>query len=223
MPASQPCRYQLDPVTEDLLDRAFQAASPSDILLGLTKAMAARDTDLYRHGTRTARYAVLLGREVGFLPDDLIDLWYAAVLHDFGKLAVPDEILNKRGPLTMDEYAVVQSHPRAGAELLEQIGFLQTAAVWIAHHHERWDGAGYPYGLRGSLIPLGSRVLAVADTFDALTSDRPYSPARDHESALRLLRLVAGSQLDPDLVEAFARLALQPVSIGPLIRARGPV
>ncbi|MEW6542600.1 MAG: HD-GYP domain-containing protein [Nitrospirota bacterium] len=221
MPVKQPSRYQLDPATEDLLDRACQAASRSDMLLGLARVMAIKDPDLYHHGTRTARYAVLLGRAAGFSPDDLIDLWYAAVLHDLGKLAMPDEILYKRGPLTMDEYAVVQSHPRAGAELLEPFGFLQTAAIWIAHHHERWDGAGYPYGLRGPLIPLGSRVLAVADTFDALTSDRPYSPARDHESALRLLRLVAGSQLEPDLVETFVRLELQPVTSVPLTLANG--
>lgn len=122
-------------------------------------------------------------------------------------LSLPKKILEKNGPLTADEYALVQSHPRAGAELLEPISFLHTPAVWIAHHHERWDGLGYPYGLRGEFIPLGSRILAVADTFDALTMNQPFGQAQDLESALHLLRVGAGSQLDPELAEVFAGLA----------------
>ena len=102
----------------------------------------------------------------------------------------------------------MQSHPRAGAELLAPIPSLRTPALWIAHHHERWDGLGYPYGLRGSLIPLGARILAIADTFDAITTPQPYRPAFDTETALRLLHELAGSQLDPCLVDVFLRLKL---------------
>ncbi len=188
------------------------------LLFVLLHRMASQP-DLIGHGDRTAKYAAQLGAAVGFSPDELIHLHYAALLHDIGKLTLPDTILNKSGSLTADEYALVQSHPRAGAELLDPISFLQVPAVWIAHHHERWDGSGYPYGLRGPFIPLGSRILAVADTFDALTSNQSYSRARDPESALRLLYAVAGSQLDPELVEVFVRLVPEPATIRP----HGPI
>ena len=140
--------------------------------------------------------------------DELNDLCLASLLHDIGVLTLPRYLLDKGGPLSDEEYALLQSHPRAGAELLAPIPILRTAALWIAHHHERWDGFGYPYGLRGELIPLGARILAVADTFDALTSPQPYRPALDRKSATRLLRELAGSQLDPNLVAAFMRIAM---------------
>ncbi len=146
---------------------------------------------------------------IGLSDAELVHLRCAALLHDIGKLALPRELFDKDGPFTAEEYALVQCHPRAGAMLLADIPSLQVPAVWIAHHHERWDGCGYPYGLRGSLIPLGSRVLAVADTFDALTSPCAFRPVRDPASAIRLLRVGAGSQLDPTLVDAFAYQALR--------------
>lgn len=175
-------------------------------LEGLLALLRVTETHNPGHGDRTANYAAALGNAVGLARADLIHLHYAALLHDLGKLVLPDEILEKEGPLTAEEYALVQSHPRAGAELLAPVRSLRTPAVLIARHHERWDGAGYPYGLRGPLIPRGSRILAVADTFDALTSNRPYRPARDPDSALCLLQAVAGSQLDPDLVKVFVGL-----------------
>lgn len=156
--------------------------------------------DIIEHGERTADYAARLGKAIGLGPADLMDLHYAALLHDVGKLTLPEAILHKRGPLTADEYALVQSHPRAGAELLGGISFLHRPAVWIAHHHERWDGSGYPFGLRDRFIPFGSRILAVADAFDALTSDHLLE---DGASPTALLRVLAGSHLDPALVEAF--------------------
>jgi HD-GYP domain-containing protein (c-di-GMP phosphodiesterase class II) len=176
------------------------------LLVSLLRTMATQRPQLRGHGDRTASYAFLLGKTIGLSADDLIHLHYAALLHDIGQLTLPAEILDKDGPLTADEYALIQSHPRAGAELLEPISFLKIPAIWIAHHHERWDGSGYPYGLRGPLIPLGSRILAVADTFDALTSDCSSGVVRDAETALDLLQVVAGSQLDPELVLAFMRL-----------------
>lgn len=180
--------------------------SPVDALCVLIAAIERAEPRLKGHGLRTARYAVPLGHTVGFSSAELNDLCLASLLHDIGLLTVPESLLRKNGALTAEEYALVQSHPRAGAALIEPISFLRVPALWIAHHHERWDGFGYPYGLRGELIPLGARILAVADTFDALVSPHWSGRRRDRESALYLLRLLAGSQLDPELVSVFGRL-----------------
>jgi HD-GYP domain-containing protein (c-di-GMP phosphodiesterase class II) len=168
------------------------------------------------HGLRTARYAVLIGWAAGLSASDLRDLCLASLLHDIGLLTVPRALLERKGPLTADEYALLQSHPRAGAELLEPIPFLRRPALWIAHHHERWDGCGYPYGLRGVYIPPGARILAVADTFDSLVAPHWNGRTRDVASAIGLLRLLSGSQLDPELVESFAQHipSLPPVDAG---------
>lgn len=177
-----------------------------EVVHALWLAVERMGAQVSSHGDRTANYAVALGTRVGLSGTDLLDLYFAALLHDLGRLTLPNEVSQKRGPLTGEEYALVQCHPRMGAELLEPIPFLRAPAVLIAHHHERWDGAGYPYGLRGPFIPLGSRILAVADTFDTLTSERPRSRSHDPDAAIRLLKIVASSQLDPELVDAFAGL-----------------
>ncbi|MBM4123378.1 MAG: HD domain-containing protein [Nitrospira sp.] len=177
------------------------------LLLSLLQTMATQQPHLLGHGDRTAFYALPLGKAIGLSAADLIHLHYAALLHDIGQLTLPDTLLRKDSPLSAEEYEQIQSHPRAGAELLEPVSFLRVPALWIAHHHERWDGSGYPYGLRGSFIPLGARILAVADTFDALTSERPHSAALGPETAMGLLQVLAGSQLDPDLIGTFVRLA----------------
>jgi len=182
------------------------ASSPIEALLTLIHLIDSVDRHLKGHGIRTARYAMPLGHAVGFSPAELNDLCLASLLHDIGVLTLPRQILEKDSPLSEEEYVLVQSHSRAGAELLTPIPVLRVAALWIAHHHERWDGFGYPYGLRGSLIPLGARILAVADTFDALTTPQPFRPALETESALRLLQELGGSQLDPALVPVFAHL-----------------
>jgi HD-GYP domain-containing protein (c-di-GMP phosphodiesterase class II) len=183
-------------------------SSPIDALASLMHLIESADRRLKGHGARTARYAVPLGHAAGLSPAELNDLCLASLLHDIGVLTIPQELLDKEEPLTDEEYALFQSHPRAGAELLAPIPVLRVAALWIAHHHERWDGCGYPYGLRGTFIPLGARILAVADTFDSLTSPQPYRPAIKSESALRLLQELAGSQLDPNLVALFIRSGL---------------
>jgi HD-GYP domain-containing protein (c-di-GMP phosphodiesterase class II) len=156
------------------------------------------------HGERTACVALTLGKAVGLSRSDLHHLKLAALLHDIGLLTLPTHIVSSQNPLEMDDYALFQDHSRRGAQLLEPYRFLQTAACWIAHHHERWDGYGYPYGLRGDFIPLGARILAVADTFDALCSRPSSGDAFSREVALELLCVGAGSQLDPQLVEVFA-------------------
>lgn len=183
----------------------YDVMSPIDALFVLTDMIERVEPRLQGHGLRTGRYAITLGHAVGLSAQELNDLCLASLLHDIGLLTVPQTLLEKEGPLTAEEYALVQSHPRAGAELLEPVPFLRVPALWIAHHHERWDGFGYPYGLRGEFIPLGARILAVADTFDSLISPHWNGRAHETESALCLLRLLAGSQLDPDLVGLFAR------------------
>jgi len=176
-------------------------------LLAFLRRMASQRPNVLGHGHRTASYVLRLGESVGLSSSDLTHLHYAALLHDIGQLTLPAEILNKDGPLTAEEYELFQCHPRAGAELLQPISFLRVPALWIEHHHERWDGSGYPSGLRGKFIPLGSRILAVADTLDAVTANRSCGWSRSWESAMRLLGIVAGSQLDPELVEVFVGLA----------------
>ena len=181
----------------------------SDILRSLIKRMRDRDAEMLAHGDRTARFAVALGGALGLDGTALIELHYAGLLHDIGKLTLPLNLLHKNGPLTADEYVLVQSHPRAGARLLESFTFLHGPAVLIAHHHEHWNGSGYPFGLRGEMIPLGSRILAVTDAFDALTSGHSTRLAYDKDAALRLLQALAGSQLEPKLVSLWDALARQ--------------
>jgi HD-GYP domain-containing protein (c-di-GMP phosphodiesterase class II) len=188
--------------------------SRDEVIRALILLMRDKDSQSHEHGERTAQYAVALGHTIGFDKEDLVHLHAAALLHDLGRMTLPAAVVQKHGPLSAEEYALVQSHPRAGAEILTALPLLQTPAVWIAHHHERWDGSGYPYGLRGAFIPLGSRVLAVADMFDAVMSQRPsLGLARNHQSASGQLKMVSGSQLDPDLVETFLTLLSQPAGI----------
>lgn len=185
------------------------------IVMSLMQLIESHEPRLRGHGERTACYALALADAVSLPTGESIHLHRAALLHDLGMLTLPEEILHKDGPLTANEYALAQSHPRAGAELLQPFLFLRIPAVLIAHHHERWDGYGYPYGLRGDFIPLGSRILAVADTFDALTTEQPYRPSHDVEAAMRLLHVASGSQLDPVLVDAFVELAPMLVQAAP--------
>jgi HD-GYP domain-containing protein (c-di-GMP phosphodiesterase class II) len=132
-----------------------------------------------------------------------------ALLHDVGKIGVPDDILRKAGPLNSSEWATMRRHPSYGARIVEDIPYLESVAVIIKHHHERWDGAGYPDGLRGDEIPCGARMFAVADAFDAMTADRPYRKALDAVSARAEVLLSSGTQFDPRVVEAFMRIPLE--------------
>ncbi len=131
---------------------------------------------------------------------------YGLLLHDIGKLAVPDAVLNKPGPLDDEEWRQVRQHPTQGVRILSGVPFLGGALDVVRHHHERWDGSGYPAGLRGEQIPLWARMFAVVDTVDAVTSDRPYREARPLEAAIDELRQAAGSQFDPACVAAFEQL-----------------
>jgi putative nucleotidyltransferase with HDIG domain len=155
-----------------------------------------------------ASYACALARAAG-LDDDVL-LWFrmGALLHDVGKIVVPPEILNKPGKLTPDERTVIERHPDAGVELIGDIEFPWDIRPMVRHHHEAWDGSGYPLGLAGNEIPLPARILCVADVYDALASDRPYRSAFPHERTLAIMSSEAGTKLDPALFDLFRTLDL---------------
>lgn len=167
-------------------------------------AADARDHETSGHSFRVALYAVSLAKAMGFRGEALKAIEWGALLHDVGKMVVPDEILRKVGPLTEEEWHIMKQHPSWGFEMLAEVSFLQPAALEIIYsHHERWDGHGYPRSIAAEGIPLSARIFAVVDTYDAITSDRPYRRARSHQVAVAELQRVAGQQLDPQVVEAF--------------------
>jgi polar amino acid transport system substrate-binding protein len=176
----------------------------------LAEAILARDADTYLHSQRTAAYAELLAAELGLGVPRTEEIATAALLHDVGKIGVPDAILHKREGLTAAEWAVVRSHSAIGASIVESAG-LGEIARWIRHLHERFDGHGYPDGLAADRIPFESRLLHAADVLEAMTSERPYRSAVTLEQAAAEIEAVAGSQLDP-------AVALPLVE---LVRARG--
>ncbi len=170
-------------------------------------AADARDHETAGHSFRVALYAVALARHMEISEEPLKAIEWGSLLHDVGKMVVPDSILRKVGPLTEDEWFIMRQHPVWGADMLAEVSFLQPAALdIILSHHERWDGTGYPSRLAGEEIPMGARIFAVVDTYDAITSDRPYRRAGTHQAALAELQKVAGAQLDPRVVEAFLQL-----------------
>jgi putative nucleotidyltransferase with HDIG domain len=170
----------------------------------LANTLEARDPYTHGHSRRVARYSTMIAKKLGVPAADLAKVRLAAALHDVGKLAVPVAILNKPGKLTDEEFRVIKLHATIGAEMVSQIGDEELTEI-VAHHHERLDGSGYPSQLSDSQIPLGARIIAVADTFDALTSTRAYRPAKRHRDVFRILDEEAGIRLDPLAVEAFSR------------------
>ena len=169
-------------------------------------AIDARDHETTGHSFRVAHYALALARSLAMAPDELRAIEWGSLLHDVGKIAVPDAILRKTGRLTEEEWHVMRQHPSWGFEMLADVKFLEPALEIVYSHHERWDGGGYPRGLEGDEIPLAARIFAVVDTYDSITSDRPYRRARSHGEAITELCRVAGTQLDPNVVEAFIRI-----------------
>lgn len=167
----------------------------------LSNAVEARDAYTGQHAERVAAYGLRIGRAVGLEVDPQTEFGF--LLHDVGKVAVPDAILFKTGRLTAEEYALIERHPVIGSEILREVHFLHEAVQVVRHHHERWDGRGYPDRLRGEEIPLSARVFAVADALDALTSERPYRPAVPWAQARVEIRRHGGSQFDPAVVAAY--------------------
>jgi HD-GYP domain-containing protein (c-di-GMP phosphodiesterase class II) len=162
------------------------------------------------HGRRSAAVALRIGRAAALTDDELHHLKLATFLHDIGLLMLPSELTAEPSPFEPDSYLAVQSHSRLGAQLLEPFTFLRESAVLVAHHHERWDGSGYPYGIRGAFIPLGARILAIADAFDAIRVPGEGCRESRNRIALRILLVASGTQFDPGLVSLFSRLLNKP-------------
>jgi putative nucleotidyltransferase with HDIG domain len=180
------------------LDPARQTA----LLERLSAALEARDLYTHGHSRRVTRHSYRIARQLGLPAEQAARIRTAAAVHDVGKIETPRDVLNKPGRLSDEEFDAIKRHPVDGARMVAALGDDEVTAI-VRHHHERLDGGGYPDGLAGDEIPLGARVIAVADTFDALTSNRPYRSGCRHQKALDILRKEAGTQLDPDAVGAF--------------------
>jgi putative nucleotidyltransferase with HDIG domain len=171
----------------------------------LAAAVEARDPYTHGHTRRVEQYAMMMAERLGVNEEDVAALRRACVLHDIGKIGIEDRILRKQARLDPDEELGMQRHPQIGVEMLQGIDFLEPVLPLIRHHHERWDGNGYPHQLREDEIPLGARILAVADALDAMTSDRPYRPARTFEYAKSEILKGSGTHFDPEVVTAFIK------------------
>lgn len=178
-------------------------------LKALTAALETRDLETHGHSERVVTYSLRLGREYGLDSQRTKALEFGSLLHDIGKIGVPDSILRKPAKLTDAEWVLMREHPAHGQQILRGIHFLEGAARVVAQHHEKWDGSGYPLGLRGEDIDLCARIFSVADAFDAMTSDRVYRKGKSYEAAAKELDEWAGTQFDPKVVEAFHRVPKQ--------------
>lgn len=168
-------------------------------------AIDAKEHEVGNHSYRVTQFTMVLAREIGIKGRDLVDLYCGSILHDIGKIGIPDQILLKRGRLTDEELNIMKRHPEIGFGIVNHIGYLKNAAEIIRSHHEHFDGSGYPRGLKRDEIVLGARIFAISDTLDALTVERPYRPAVSFEQAKTHILNYSGSQFDPEVVEAFFR------------------
>ncbi len=173
------------------------------VVAALAGAVAAKDPVTELHCQRLAGLAARVGARLGLDVDERDALAYGALLHDVGKIGIPESILQKPGPLTTEERTILRRHPEIGEEICRPLGLSRTVLPVIRHHHERWDGTGYPDRLQGWEIPLGARVVGLVDAFDAMTHDRPYRAAHSSEEALEEIRSRAGRQFDPELAKLF--------------------
>ncbi|MGQ9474949.1 MAG: GAF domain-containing protein [Actinomycetota bacterium] len=176
------------------------------VITALANAIDARDAYTHGHSNRVMEYSVALAEGMGLSPDEVDVIRHASILHDVGKIGIREKILKKPGLLTEEERREMEYHPFIGTRILQSVRLLEPVMPLVYHHHERYDGSGYPDGLKGEEIPLGSRIIAVADAFESMTSDRPYRKALPLEEALAELRRGAGTQFDPRVVEIFLRL-----------------
>lgn len=177
-----------------------------EALRAIVSSLEEKDSYTHGHSFRVAEYAVMLGEEIKLSELEIREVELSALLHDVGKIGIPDSILLKPGRLTLSEFEIMKSHPVRSGKILEKIGALRNLIPGIVHHHERFDGLGYPHGLKGEEIPLYGRIILVADTYDAMTSTRPYRLALDKEIAFDELKRCSGTQFDPYLVECFIRV-----------------
>ena len=208
------------------LERQVRAERDAVIatITSLVSALEARDPHTRNHSTRVAQLAVRVGKEMGLSRPELYELHLGGLLHDIGKIGVPDGILRKPSRLTREEYEVMKGHPTLGARIVSSVPGLESVVRIVLHHHEAYDGSGYPDGLAGDDIPLGARIVAAADTYLSMAEDRPYRPAQSLDHVVRELRRVAGRQLDPDVVDALlVMVAKETEQFGmPLMGTYGP-
>jgi putative nucleotidyltransferase with HDIG domain len=190
------------------LDKALNSLEGAyrSTLKALTAALETRDSETHGHSERVVTYSLRLGREYGLNSEQMKSLEFGSLLHDIGKIGVPDSILRKPAKLTEEEWVRMREHPVHGQQILRGIEFLQGASRVVAQHHEKWDGTGYPLGLQKEEIDICARIFSVADAFDAITSDRVYRRGKPYEAAAQELDDWAGRQFDPQVVEAFHRV-----------------
>jgi response regulator RpfG family c-di-GMP phosphodiesterase len=208
------------------LDRALDSLEDAyrTTLKALAAALETRDHETHGHSQRVVSFSLRLGYELGLDKEQLKSLEFGSLLHDIGKIGVPDAILRKPAALDEDEWIKMRQHPLHGQQILRGIEFLDGAARVVAQHHEKWDGSGYPLGLTGDDIDLNARIFAVADAFDAITSDRVYRAAKSYEAASEELDRCAGQHFDPKIVEAFHRVPQEEweaLRRQPLVREKG--
>ncbi len=175
-------------------------------LQALSRALDLRDADTEDHSLRVSDLACRLGAHIGLSPKALAVIRQGAMLHDVGKIGVPDAVLRKPGALSAEERALINKHPKWGYDMLKGVPFLEPVLPLVLYHHEKWDGSGYPEGLSGEAIPIEARIFAIIDAYDAMTSDRPYRAAMPMEAAFRELDRCAGAHFDPHLVRTFKRV-----------------
>ncbi len=166
-------------------------------------ALDAKDPYTHGHSLRVTLYSLILASKLGLNDTALEEIETAGLLHDIGKISIPQSVLCKKDKLTDEEFEIMKSHTGNGAKMIQNIKKLSAVASWLKSHHERWDGKGYPCGLKGTDIPLFARIIALADTYDAMTSTRPYRKALPHEIAIQEIKRCAGIQFDPELAEIF--------------------
>jgi len=192
---------------ESYIARLKQAAEENrELFLGSIRMLAAaideKDPYTRGHSDRVAKYSVMVGQQLGLSPEELDKLRISALLHDVGKIGVDDRVLKKPGALTAEEFQIMKQHPSKGANIMRPVAQLKEMLPGIELHHEHVDGKGYPYGLKAEEIPLMARIIAVSDTLDAMTTNRPYQSAKEIDDALQVIRKLAGSKFDLKVVAA---------------------
>lgn len=181
---------------------------------GLLAGFETVDREMAAHCRRVSALAARLAQAAGFSQDACAEFEVSGLLHDVGKFGIPQSILKKPGPLSPGERSLVEEHSQTGAEIVARVGSLQTFAPIVAHHHERWDGAGYPCGIGGCEIPTAARAIAIADAWDAMVQPRGYAPTRAHEEARKEILRCAGTQFDPALAQVFVECVIDALDDG---------
>ena len=194
---------ELEKTNKELQESILALDESQNMIFTLTLALESKDSNTHGHSQRVSEYVMAVANRLNLAESDKTNLWRAAILHDIGKIGIPDVILNKSSALNEEEWEIMKSHPERGEAICSKLKFAREILPIIRHHHERYDGKGYPDGLSGESIPFLARIISVADTFDAITSPRSYRVAGTKEQAVKELQRCAGSQFDPYLVEVF--------------------